>query len=407
MQFLSLICFWLFILLVFWLKKDLRAVWTLKNMLIAIITGILTVIIFKSAPLYVTALSLCPKIYLPFFDEMSMMFVFATREEVIKGIMTAVLLIILKLFNPRISMRWVAVIVPCYIGTLFSWHEALGYFTILTIQNGNSTFWARALLPLHLVFQTPMAYILFYHLQGKGIISRFFVFCGSIIVAIVIHFLWNTCVTLDNDVCYYMIANTHFNTLFYVSNIIKTICCAFILIWVACMWLKIFAQSTNDIFRKPFLVSVNNRITRILKHRASILPGLSTALVALFIAFGLHQYDLQKIKPLAIVEPLSYRGGKLMIKLHRSQEEVELSSHPLVQAIDRGTVTAHKPYNHELFPKYSYHNNNPYSIFFRGFKQYLLYKNVVIGYYPENDMKERNYKAVQKSSPLLSGLHLI
>lgn len=295
MQCLSFICFWPFLLMVYWLRKDLQEFLNLKNLFVMIIIGILTALFFEICPFMLTAVSLCPNVYIPFLDNMSIMSTLIPREEITKGMMTAVLLLVLKLCNPRISMRWALVLTPFYICILFSWNEALDYFNH---PGGNNTFLGRALFPVHLIIQTPMVYILFNYFLGKGRIHQLFIFCCSIIAAICTHFLWNTCVMLDNDICYYMAANTHFDTLFYASNFIKIICWILIIVWGIYLWLHIFTQSANNIFKKPFLKKMNGHISYIFMHRVYAIPGFCSALIALFIAFGLYQYDLQELKPI-------------------------------------------------------------------------------------------------------------
>lgn len=386
MQNIAWICFWPFILIVILLRNELGVLRKWKNVLAMIIIGFLTILFFRSHAFYLTAISYCADSYGPFYDQLSTSLALVTREEIVKGIMIAVLLVFLKFLNPQISMQWAVVIAPFYICSLFSWNEAMGYY-----QNSmNTTFLGRALFPVHLIFQMPMVFILFKYYKKGGRMRQVLIFCGSICAAIGIHFLWNACVTLDNDLYKYMAANIYYWRLFYACTFIKIVSAALLLLFVICLWFSVFChfQHRNSVFSSW---KVGDSLLKTLRNKAYLFPIMSILFVGLFIVSGLYQYRFQKIKPLQMIgdyREVKNNNVKVYINERYDSEEIDLATLPLVQTINKGEITIQKPYNYNLVPKYSYKPNELYKISIYGYKQYLLYKDIVIGFFPDNNNKK-------------------
>lgn len=386
MQNFAWICLWPTLFTIFLIKKELHPFLRWRNIFAMLIAGILSMLFFQSSIakylLYIVSSNqLCTK-YIPFYDQLSSYFFSVIREEIMKGTMIAFLLILTKLLNPKISMKWIVVIVPLYICNLFSWHEAIGYFQ----ASINSTSLARALFPVHYIFQIPMIFILFNFYQRGGIIRHFFIFLGSVCAAIITHFLWNGCATLDNDVYKYMAANSHYTILFYTSNFIKFISISLLSIFVIYLWINIFNNRQKSYQKSCSLLErVEKYTTKILKNKIHLLPLTSVVLIILFIIFGMHQYELQKIKPIHMIGDyweVKKNKIKANINNHQTPTKIDLTTLPLVQAVNKGDVKYLKPFNYNLTPKYIYKPTDDFQICVYFQKQYLLYKGIVIGFLP-------------------------
>lgn len=390
MEYTTWICFWPLISIILLIRKDLYPFWKWRNIFAVIAIGFLTIFFFRSPVaknLYVTAISLCTDSYIPFYDQLSTSLALVIREEVMKGMMIAVLLICVKRLNPQMSMQWIVVIVPLYICNLFAWHEAMGYYQVSFM---NTTFLARTLFPVHFIFQIPMVFILFKYYDKEGKINQTLIFCGSLCAAIGIHFLWNVCVTLDNDLYKYMAANVHYLNLSYICTFVKIASATLLSIWVIYLWLRVFSHSQQRSYGNRFLQQAGDVLIKIVKGKVYFLPVTSIVLIGTFVTLGLYQYHIQDIKPLQMIGDL-WDVKKNNVKIYtdnHSLKKIDLTTLPLVQAIDKGKIAPQKPYNYNLIPKYRYKPTELYKISIFGYKQYLLYKDIVIGYFPDNDNKK-------------------
>lgn len=386
MQNITWICLWPTIFTIFLIRKELHPFLRWRNIFAMLIAGILSILFFQSSIaeylyIFVSSNQLCTK-YIPFYDQLSTYSFLVTREEIMKGTMIAFLLILLKFLNPKISMKWIVVIVPLYICNLFSWHEAIGYFQ----ASINSTSLARALFPIHYIFQIPMIFILFKFYKEGSMVRHFFIFCGSVCAAIAIHFLWNGCATLDNDVYKYMTANSHYTILYYTCNFIKIISTSLLTVFVIYLWANIFNNRQKNYRKNNSLLDIIEKyITKILKNKIHLLPLTSVILIISFIALGIHQYEIQEIKPLHMIgdyREVKKNKIKAYINNYHTPTKIDLTTLPLVQAINKGNVKYLKPFNYNLIPKYAYKSTEDFQICVYSQKQYLLYKGIVIGFLP-------------------------
>lgn len=384
MQYISLICFWLFIFIIIFTKNDLRPLWKGKNAFVMMISGILTFWFFKTSvfsSLRTMLILLIPTDYIPFYDQISTTLALVTYEEASKGIMIFFLLLSVRLVNPKVSMQWAMVIVPLYISNIFSWNETMRYYQ----ADMNNTFWMRILFPVHIIFQIPMIFILFkyYHLV-RGKIWQIFVFCGSVCAAIGCHFLWNVCTMLDNDLYKYMVANTHYSILYYVCGIVKIVTATLLGIFLAYLALDIFSNRQCGSWGEQFLKKANNALVE-LKGRGYLFPATSAIIIALFIAFGLKLYGTQDIKPLRMIggnRELMENNMEAYVDGTYNPVKINLATLPLVQTIKKGKIKRSIPYNFNLQPELILKSTGVYRICTYQNKQYLSYENVVIGFLP-------------------------
>lgn len=381
MQYISLICFWPLVLVFVLIKNDLRPLWKWKNAFVMIGMGALAIWFFRSPILrhfHAAMILHFPTDYIPFYDQLSTSLALVIYEEVTKGVMILFLLLMIKLLNPKVSMRWTMVVVPLCVSNLFSLEETINYYQSFM----NSTFWSRALFPVHFIFQIPMIFILFKYYRERGKMYQIIIFCGSMCAAIGTHFLWNACMMLDNDLYKYMAANIHYSILYYVCAFVKTMCSILLSIWLIFLGFRIFSCRQPRSCGERYLQKINDFLAEKLKGKACLLPMISAIIAVIFVVFGLSLYFPQKIKPVRMMgecQALRKNNIKAYVDNFHDPEKIDLAALPLVRAIKKKEMKRPRPFNFNLV---SICSTGTYQICCYRNKQYLLYEGIVIGLFP-------------------------
>lgn len=361
--------------LIFLLKKDLKPFLTLRNALLMVLVGILTIVFWASdlqVEFYKALLSLLLKPIdsyesFPFLNAILTVGVVVIREELSKGVVVLVFLVLLKLLNPKYSLRWPSIVVVLFVANLFSSWECSAY------KESYSFIW-RILMPLHFVFEMPMVYLLDKHFRKKNSISLF-VFLKGLLAAMGVHYIWNLGVLLDNDLYVFMATNASYTLLHRMLIVAMVLNCAFYIIGILLMALELLqARKKGSVFAATVQrVSVWSQ--PLIDKPLWLFPVVPVLSLGLLIAYGTVKYRSQEFKPILINYCTTLNKG--VVKTLAGTKKVDFDTLTVRKEMDEGKYTPYTPLNNRL-RVYTEHDDYCIYIYVSNFRKYVAYKGLVI-----------------------------
>lgn len=366
---------WWTVAIILLLKKDLKPFLSLRNAVLMVLVGVLTVLFFKSGlqgDLRQTLRQLFLKSIdsyegFPFLNIVLTVGVGVVREELSKGVMALVFLVLLKWFNPKYSLRWPSIVAVLFIANIFSSWENIGYV------ESYSFIW-RILMPVHFVFEMPMIYLLDKHFRKKNNISML-VFLKGLLVAMGVHYVWNVGVLLDNDLYVFMATNTSYTLLHNVLTVIMVLNCTFFLAWMMSIILELLSARQKGSALASTVQKVSVWLRPLNSKPSWIYLGVPVLLLGVLMVYGTVKYRTQEFKPILINHCTTLNKG--IIKTYTGRKIVNFDTLAVKKEMDKGKYRLYAPLNNRLR---LYTEKAGYCIYIdiSSFRNYVAYNGLVI-----------------------------
>lgn len=361
--------------LILLLKKDLKPFLTLRNALLMVLAGGLTILFFGS-DLQIEFRKALQSLLLkpidsyesfPFLNTILTIGVAVIREELSKGVMVLVMLVLLKLFNSRCPLRWPSIVVVLFVANLFSCWECSGY------KDSYSFLW-RVLMPLHFVFEMPMVYLLDKHFKKKNSISLF-VFLKGLLAAIGVHYVWNLGVLLDNDLYVFMATNASYTLLHRMLIVVMALNCTFYIIWILLIALELLHARQKGAVFTAAVQRVSVWLQPLIDKFFWLFPAVPVLLLGLLMTYGTVKYRSQEFKPILINFCTTLNEG--VVQTLAGTKKVDFDALPVKKEMDEGKYTLYTPLNNRLR---LYKEHGDYCIYIDAIslRKYVAYNGLVV-----------------------------